>query len=84
LGVHQNLREMNKMELHEDAIKLLKLIKYARYKKQTLYSSFRNTFHIASREYLNRMHHRLEIMDMVIDRLKERYNKTMDKLCMLQ
>jgi thymidylate synthase len=74
---------MNKIELHETAVKILKLIKYARYKKDTLYDSYRKTFHIASKEYLDRMYHRIKIMDMVIERLKERYNKIMEVLCIL-
>lgn len=75
---------MNKIELHETAVKILKIIKYAKYKKDMLYDAYRKTFHIASKEYLDRMYHRIKIMDMVIERLKYRYNKIMDRLCILQ
>ena len=83
LDVHQNLRDMNKLELHETAVKILKVIKQARYKKDMLYDAYRRTFHIASKNYLSKMYHRIEIMDMVVDRLKIRYNKIMQELCIL-
>lgn len=74
---------MNKLELHETAVKILKVTKHARYKKDMLYDTYRKTFHIASKDYLSKMYHRMEIMDMVIDRLKSRYNKIMEQLCIL-
>jgi hypothetical protein len=74
---------MNKLELHEIAVKILKVTKHARYKKDMLYDTYRKTFHIASKDYLSKMYHRMEIMDMVIDRLKSRYNKIMLHLCIL-
>jgi hypothetical protein len=74
---------MNKLELHEIAVKILKVTKHARYKKDMLYDTYRKTFHIASKDYLSKMYHRMEIMDMVIDRLKSRYNKIMEQLCIL-
>jgi hypothetical protein len=74
---------MNKLELHEIAVKILKVTKHARYKKDMLYDTYRKTFHIASKDYLSKMYHRMEIMDMVIDRLKSRYNKIIEQLCIL-
>ena len=74
---------MNKLELHEMAVKILMVTKHARYKKDMLYDTYRKTFHIASKDYLSKMYHRMEIMDMVIDILKSRYNKIMKELCIL-
>lgn len=74
---------MNKIELHETALKILKVIKHARYKKDMLYDTYRKTFHIASKDYLDKMYHRMKIMDMSIDRLRKRYNKIMEVLCIL-
>jgi hypothetical protein len=74
---------MTKIEMHETAAKILRVMKHARYKKDMLYYTYRKTFHIASKEYLDKMYYRMKIMDMVVERLQQRYNKIMEKLCIL-
>jgi hypothetical protein len=87
LDVHLNLREMKtyrkKIKLHKQAVKLIKVIDYAKKRKDAIYGTYRNFAMVHSRDDMFKMYHRLEILDMAIDRLKKRYVKIIDELCIL-
>jgi hypothetical protein len=74
---------MRKVELHEKAIVTLKLIKIARKRKDIIYNTCRKSFHIETDCYMNKMYGRIEILNTCIDRLKTRYNKIIQEICML-
>ena len=74
---------MRKVELHEKAIVTLKLIKIARNRKDIVYDAYRKSFHIETNNYMDKMYGRMEILDSCIDRLKKRYNKIIQEICML-
>lgn len=71
-------------KLLEDAADLLDLIDYARRRRDNIYKVYRECFHICSREYMFKLHHRIEILDMAIDRIKKSYIKKIDELCILK
>lgn len=61
------------IEKHLKAAAILRIIQKAKKRKDNIYSTFRNSFGIASPSYLTQMHDRLELLDACIARLKNRY-----------
>lgn len=72
-----------KIQLHEKAIELIELIVHARKRKDSIYETYRNFAMFTSRQDMNKLHHRLEILDMAIERIKLKYNKIIKEICML-
>jgi len=68
------------IEKHLKAAAILKIIKQAKGRKDNIYKTFRNSFGISSPSYLTKMHDRIEILDMCIERLKKRYKDILDEI----
>lgn len=72
-----------KIDLHQKAIDLIELMEYAKRRKDSIYDTYRNFAMITSRQDMFKMHRRLEILDMAIDRIKLKYNNIIQKICAL-
>lgn len=68
------------IELHEQAIKILKLIKSAKKRKDVLYRSYRQWCYFSSSGHLEKLNHNIEILDMSIDRLRLRYRNIKENI----
>ena len=75
--------EMRK-QLHQEALICISFLDAARERKDSVYDLYRSKCHESSKDEMTKLYRKLESLDGVIDKFKNKYNKIIQDLCMLQ
>lgn len=71
---------MNTQKLHEKAIIYLSIIEKAKVRKENIRQTYESFSELISRSEMLKMNQRMKLMDQIVERCREAYEKNLQKI----